>query len=82
MLGTWNVLGKAGISQNSLQPRSIKQFSVDKLNGIRNFHTIPNAIENLWRELKVRIAQRQPRKSEGSGEGLYGEGGQNPCCRV
>uniref|UniRef100_A0AAZ3RFF8 Transposase n=1 Tax=Oncorhynchus tshawytscha TaxID=74940 RepID=A0AAZ3RFF8_ONCTS len=41
-----------------------------------------NPIENLWRELKVRIAQRQPRKPEASGEGLYGGVGQNPCCSV
>ncbi|CDQ89113.1 unnamed protein product [Oncorhynchus mykiss] len=40
-----------------------------------------NPIEHLWRELKVRIAQRQPRK-EGSGEGLYGGVSQNPCCSV
>ncbi|KAI4886561.1 hypothetical protein NFI96_005076, partial [Prochilodus magdalenae] len=41
-----------------------------------------NPIENLLRELKVRVAQRQPRKPEGSGEDLYGGVGQNPCCSV
>ena len=41
-----------------------------------------NPIENLWRELKVRIAQRQPQNLKGSGEGLYGGVGQNPCCSV
>ena len=34
-----------------------------------------NPIENFWRELKVP-------KPEGSGEGLYGGVGQNPCCSV
>ena len=34
-----------------------------------------NPIENLWRELKAL-------KSEGSGEGLFGGVGQNPCCSV
>ena len=41
-----------------------------------------NPIENLWRELTVRIAQRQPPKPEGSGEDLYGGVGQNACCSV
>uniref|UniRef100_A0AAR2KPU3 Transposase Tc1-like domain-containing protein n=1 Tax=Pygocentrus nattereri TaxID=42514 RepID=A0AAR2KPU3_PYGNA len=41
-----------------------------------------NPIENLWRELKVRVAQRQPMKPEGSGGDLYGGVGQNPCCSV
>jgi hypothetical protein len=41
-----------------------------------------NSIENLWRELKVHIAQRQPRNLKDSGEGLYGGVGQNPCCSV
>ena len=35
-----------------------------------------NPIENLWRELKVHIAQRQTLY------GLYGGVGQNPCCSV
>ncbi len=38
-----------------------------------------NPIDNLWRELKRCVAQRQPQRS---GEDLYGGVGQNPCCSV
>ncbi len=40
-----------------------------------------NPIENLWRELKLCVAQWQP-QPESSGEDLYGGVGQNPCCSV
>ncbi len=38
-----------------------------------------NPIEHLWRELKLRVAQRQPQNLK---EDLYGGVGQNPCCSV
>ncbi len=41
-----------------------------------------NPIENLWRELKLHVAQRQSPKPERSGENLYGGVGQNPCCSL
>ncbi len=41
-----------------------------------------NPIENLWRELKLIVAQRTAPKPERSGEDLYGGVGQNPCCSV
>ncbi len=38
-----------------------------------------NPIEHLWRELKLRVVQRQPQNLK---EDLYGGVGQNPCCSV
>ena len=41
-----------------------------------------NSIENLRRELKVCVAQQQPKKPDGSEEVLYRRMGQNPFCSV
>uniref|UniRef100_A0A8C1LME9 Transposase Tc1-like domain-containing protein n=1 Tax=Cyprinus carpio TaxID=7962 RepID=A0A8C1LME9_CYPCA len=40
-----------------------------------------NPIENLWRELKLRVDSSAP-KPERSGEDLYGGVGLNPCCSL
>ena len=41
-----------------------------------------NPIENLWRELKLRVAQRQPRNLKDLEKICMEEWAKNPCCSV